>query len=220
MKPRMAQLAAAAVVLVGLASSAHATSIRQLDLDALVGTADLIVLAVVGPSHSAAIGKRFVTRVELTPERVIKGAVEGPVVVETPGGTMGGIGQRVAGSARFVEGEQVIVFLTRLAEDRYRVRGMAQGKLTVVPGIGGGRVVRDLSGLSLVGDGGEPRAAGVDEMPLDDFVRDLAVRVVRSAGNQPPRPGLLDGPRIEPPTVAPADGAPGVVDPRPAGDVR
>lgn len=197
MKLRTAGPLALAVALL-CAVAAHATTMRKLDLDALVSTADVIALATAGPGESAAVGRRFVTRTPLIAERIIKGAVDGPIVVETPGGSIDGIGQRVAGSARFAEGEQVIVFLTRLDGDRYRVRGMAQGKLRVVPGVAGGRVVRDLSGLALVTDGA-PVEGAVDQLPLDGFLKDLAVRIARDA--QP-----LD----EPATVVPSVGAPTV----------
>lgn len=183
--PLAAALLVAALLVAG-SPPAEATIMRQLDLDTLVSTADLIALATVGEQTAEKRGVRIVTRVELRPERVMKGAAEGPVMVEVMGGTVDGIGQKVAGTARFTAGEQVIVFLVRLPEgDGWRVRGMAQGKLSVVPGLGGGRVVRDLSGLRLVetGPDGEVKGEGtaVESMPLDAFLRDLAVRIARDA---------------------------------------
>lgn len=173
--------AAALVLCVGLAPPADATSIRELDLDTLVETADVILLGTAGASESVTRGKRFVTRTPLTVERVVKGSAPGSVVVETAGGRSGNIGQRVSGTARFADGEQIIVFLTRLESGAYRVRGMSQGKLTVVPGLAGGRVLRDLGGLTLVGADGARAGSDGQAMPLDDFLVDLAVRVTRAA---------------------------------------
>lgn len=198
---RLTGLLALVAALVGVPPGAEATTMRKIDLDTLVATADVILLGTVGSSESVAVGARFWTRTTLVPERVVKGAVEGPVVVETAGGVVDGIGQRVAGSAQFTEGEQVVVFLARRPDGRLRVRGMAQGKLRVVPGLAGGRAVRDLSDLRLIADdGAEVEAA--DVMPLDAFLKDLAVRVVRDAGTLPERPRLLD-----PPTDTPTGGA-------------
>lgn len=179
---------AALVLALGLAGPADATTMRALDLDALVGSADVIVFGTAGAGHTVARGKRFVTLTPLVPARVVKGEVSGEVVVETPGGRVGPIGQRVAGSARFAEGERVVVFLTRLEDGRYRVRGMAQGKLTVTEGEGGGRVARDLSGLELVGDGGAVIPADPDGATLDAFLGELARRVAE------PRPARLPAP--------------------------
>lgn len=188
----MRYLAACAVALfVGLAPPAGATSIRQLDLDTLVATADLILLGTAGEGQTITRKKRFVTLTPLVPERVVKGAADGSITVETFGGTQGVVGQKVAGTARFVDGEQVVVFLTRLESGHFRVRGMAQGKLTVVPGVAGGRAIRDLGGLRLVGADGATDGHDGQTVPLDVFLRDLAVRVVRDRGTMPAAPSIL-----------------------------
>ncbi len=191
--------AAALALFLGLTTPVDATTIRRLDLDTLVASADVIVLGVAGKGETVTRGKRFVTRTPLTPERIVKGALDGPLVVETAGGRSGVIGQRVAGVARFAEGEQAVVFLTRLPSGAYRVRGMAQGKLTVVPGVSGGRAVRDLSGLRLIGPDGAPVGDAAQTMPLDDFLRDLAVRLARDRVE----PGVKPGDAVP---AAPADG--------------
>lgn len=190
--------AAALALFLGLVSPADSTTVRRLDLDALVSSADVIVLGVAGAGETVTRGKRLFTRTPLTPERMLKGAVDGPLVIEAAGGRDGVIGQRVAGAVRFVEGEQAIVFLTRLPDGAYRVRGMAQGKLSVVPGVAGGRAIRDLSGLSLVTADGSPVTDVGSSIPLDDVLRELAVRIARDGaepdGAAPDAPAVPSAP--------------------------
>lgn len=158
---------------------AAAATVRKLDLPELVRVADLIILATVQTTEAVRQGNRIITRATLIPETTLKGTAPTPLIVEVPGGVIGGIGQKVPGAARFEPGEHVIAFLG--ASDTpgyYAVVGMAQGKLRVVPGLDGGRLVRDLSGLSIVEiapDGTlSDRVTTPDELPLTRLVAEVA----------------------------------------------
>lgn len=198
-------LAALALVLPPAAllppTSAAAATVRRLELPDLVRLADLIVLATVQATEATRRGNRIVTRATLTPETTLKGAPPDPLVVEVPGGVIGGIGQKVPGAARFEPGEQVIVFLDATdTPGQLAVVGMAQGKLRVVPGLDGTRLVRDLDGLNLVDIAPDGTLGGhgatAREVPLTRLVGEIA----RLQADPPP--AALD-PRPDAPTVHP-----------------
>lgn len=188
------------------ADPAAAATVRRLDLAELVRQADLIVLATVQATAPARHGNRILTRATLVIETTLKGTPPDPLVVEVPGGVIGGIGQKVPGAARFEVGEQVIVFLGASdSPGHHAVIGMAQGKLRVVPGLDGGRLVRDLDGLSLVDvapDGTLDGAGAPTEVPLTRLVSEIArLRVEVTDGAAIPSAPL--DPRPDAPTVRP-----------------
>lgn len=185
------------------APDAEAATVQKLDLPDLVAEADLVLVATVEATEAFRAGNRIMTRVTLRPGTVVKGEAADAVVVVVPGGVLGGIGQSVPGSARFAAGEEVVTFLGAAdGEGRRAVVGMAQGKLRVVPGLDGGRLVRDLDGLTLVTVGADgrigPPVAAPAEVPVTHLVAALAQ--------------MADAPRLAPPTVGGAAPA-GVVKP-------
>lgn len=121
-----------AVALV-LALPAMATSMVAQDLTALTRASDAVVHGKVKnvESHWTGDHKQIVTDVQIDVSEFIKGKGAKTLVVQQPGGEVGDIGQKVSGLASFSPGEEVVVFLERQAEDRYRVSGMAQGKFRV-----------------------------------------------------------------------------------------
>ena len=165
-----------------VAAPATAALVRPLGVDALVERASVIALGTVSASNSQWREGRVVTTVRLRVERAVKGEAADEVTLVTLGGTVDGIGQRVSGAPVFAVGEQVVVFLEPVGKAaELRVVGMAQGKLRVEPDLTGGRVVRDLSGLSFaeVDPSGavQPAAAPVEAMPLDAFLASLVTRI-------------------------------------------
>src|SRR5205814_2262958 len=69
------------------------------------------------------------TVVEVT--EASKGAPGKRLTVRQPGGEVGGIGQSVAGAARFAPGEEVVLFLERARDDAtvFQVLSMSAGKV-------------------------------------------------------------------------------------------
>ena len=121
-----------AVASVFVASSAWATTQVAATLDSLTKGADAIVHGTVIESHARKTldGMRIITDTRIAVEESHKGEVGAEVVVMQPGGVVGDVGQRVEGTARFSEGEEVVVFLEKRGT-RFTMRGMAQGKFTV-----------------------------------------------------------------------------------------
>src|SRR5512137_104221 len=72
---------------------------------------DAVVRGRVTGVTSRWIGGRIFTFVEVVRSSVWRGNAPARLTVVTPGGVVGGIGQRVDGAAVFAEGEDAVVFL-------------------------------------------------------------------------------------------------------------
>jgi hypothetical protein len=192
MAPRIALVAALAL----LALPARASVAVRLDLPALVAQADTVVRGRVVAERARwdASHSRIYTDVRLTVDRVYKGAAApGDVIVVTRlGGSVGGLGMRVAGEARFALGEETIVFLRRVAAGgriHHTVVGMAQGKLSVLRTASGPQVLSSpgAQGLRLVAPGApgrvQPVAPRATVRPLPEVERAIAAAV--AAGRRP-----------------------------------
>ncbi len=155
------------------------------DVATLTAASDAVVHARVVRSASAwGVGGPssgvIYTRVTLAPLEWWKGdALPGAVrvagaglvevVVRVPGGAVGEIDQTVQGVAKFGEGEEVVVFLRRLAPALFEVERWALGKFSVGPAVRAGghsaRAVRDRTSVSCVGC----RTGEGDDFALDDL---------------------------------------------------
>ena len=114
-------------------SVAVASSARKLSLDELARQADVIVKGRVQKLQTKTSSDRstITTAVTLAVDEQWKGAPASSLSIEQPGGSSGGITQRVAGAAEFALDEKVIVFLKREGRGHYVTVGGRQGKFTV-----------------------------------------------------------------------------------------
>lgn len=121
------------ICLLGPGDNAQATVLRGIDLQGLCDQSDHIIRGQVVDLAPQWRAGRIRTAVTLrVAASLFGGAVSGDrVTFWTLGGEVGGIGQRVVGTARFYRGEQVIVFLQRRAGVLV-VSGMVQGKVMVL----------------------------------------------------------------------------------------
>jgi hypothetical protein len=125
---------ATAVVLTALltpVAPAHAALGSQASVEDLARTSDAVVRGTVERQASRMVGKRIVTDVEIRIAAVWRGTAPKRVKVTVPGGVVGDLGQRVDGMASFTPGEEVVVFVGRSSDGRWRVNGAAQGKFKV-----------------------------------------------------------------------------------------
>ncbi len=148
------RLAALAAVL--LAGSAAATVVVAQTIEQLAQSATLVIRGRVGQVQSRFTeGERgVVTEAEVRVEEALKGAAPTTVVVRQPGGVVGRIGQHVAGTARFHEGEEVVLFLDPVRGERqtFHPLAMALGKVSLQASPAGDRrAVRHLRGLAQYG---------------------------------------------------------------------
>ncbi len=177
------------VLLLGLGAlwaPAGATTALRYDLTTLARTADAIVVGQVTALQSAWRDGRIVTQVTVSGDEVLKGPRAPRYTVEVLGGTVDGIGQKVAGMAAFEPGEHVVLFLRAASGDStFEVVGLGQGKLRVEVGLSGPALIQDLGELRLVdraADGAltPTQTAARVRVPLNDFLH--AVREAVAAG--------------------------------------
>lgn len=121
-----------------LGSEAHATVSVLMTMDELVAGSSLVLVGqpVERKSQWEEVGgsKRIVTYTRILVEETMagEGAAES-IWVRTLGGTVGDIGQHVAGEAQFTIGETAVVFLAKAGEALI-VTGMAQGHFPLISG--------------------------------------------------------------------------------------
>lgn len=165
---RNATLATLAVAWLLAAAPATASLTLSYDFDSLVAEADGIVHARVVGQRSGWVEERIVTWVDLQVVECLEGpwAAGEVVTIAQLGGVVGDLAMRVPGTAEFLGGEEVVVFLRLVGEERQpMVLGMAQGKFTVVadPLTVTPMVTRSLDGLGII----DPEALQVTE-PIAD----------------------------------------------------
>ncbi len=132
--------------------TAVASTALPMDVAALAARADLVVLARVGTPAAHWQDRRIVTVTPVDIEEVWVGhSSDRTLAIETLGGVVGDIGQRVDGEAQLAPGQHVVLFLAG-ATSRFRVLSLAQGAFHVLPDVSAApRVVRTLDGLALHG---------------------------------------------------------------------
>lgn len=143
------------------------------------------------------------TEIEVTETLAGGPAVGTRVTVRTLGGVVGKVGMNVSGTARFVEGEEVVVFLDQdpLDKKRFVVAGMSQGKFQVARDGAEPVVLRNTTGLAYA----RPSSDGtlrVDERTSENQLSLSALRQrIRIARNEAMSPER----RLVAPPVAPTD---------------
>jgi hypothetical protein len=134
------------------AFTASATVIIEESLEQMAQKVPLIVRGRVARSLPAwDEGKTTIwTWTELTVTDTIKGKSSPLVLIKQPGGEIDGIGQAVAGAARFRESEDCLLFLWPAPGETgaYMVYGMSAGKIVMTDVRGQPTAVRDTAGIS------------------------------------------------------------------------
>ncbi|MCK5796399.1 MAG: hypothetical protein KAI47_04405 [Deltaproteobacteria bacterium] len=132
-----------------LPTSASATVMLRLSLDALVGRADRVVVGTVTAKRSAYNSRgRIYTDATIRVEKTVRGQATQTITIRTAGGVVGHIGMRVVGAPSLAVGERVLAFTERRGNARYIV-GMRQGLFRIQKNSAGQAIVRrSLSGLS------------------------------------------------------------------------
>lgn len=116
-------------------ADAHASVAVLMSLDEMVAASTQVVVATASDHHSVwedmPSGRRIVTYTKLSVERTVAGAPAQEVWVRTLGGTVGKIGQSVAGEAQIATGSRAFYFLAQSGPTMV-VTGMAQGHFPIV----------------------------------------------------------------------------------------
>ncbi len=143
---------------------------RTLTVEALARASDAVVRGRVERRESrwSTDGMRIHTLVTVQVSAVWRGSAPGRVVVVTPGGEVGDVGQWVDAAPSFADGEEVVVFLARRPSGDFEVRGMRQGKFRVE----GGVARPGLEGVAfLPAQASRPGERRAEAMPLAELER-------------------------------------------------
>jgi hypothetical protein len=182
----------AAVLVSFLCTPAGASTILEVDTEALAVRSERVVVATVREqlvvSHDSPGGAYVETRTTLQVESTLVGPTspERVELIQTGGeARVGGrlVRSHVLGAARFVAGQRVVVFLERRPSGDLVVAGMAQGLREVVSTPAGLMVVPAVtSELELV----SPRAGGVNALrtPAEEPLEELVVRIRAAAARR------------------------------------
>ena len=133
MKTYFSKMFRAVCGLLLVAAAAHGQEL-QMSTNDLTTRADVVVVGKVAKIQSAWTSDktRIVTNVSLAVDQQLKGEGTGSMLtLVTLGGEVDGVGEWYSHSARFKQGEEVVVFAKKDMNGRYRVSGGAQGKLPV-----------------------------------------------------------------------------------------
>lgn len=120
------------ILVFGIASfSLGQTSLRT--TDALAKEADVVAVCKVTAATAEwdHAKSRIVTRVTMAVGEYLKGGAGSVITVTAPGGEIDGVGEWYSHSARFAKDEDVVVFAGRDAGGDLRIRGGAEGKISI-----------------------------------------------------------------------------------------
>ncbi|MBI4872261.1 MAG: hypothetical protein HY814_11920 [Candidatus Riflebacteria bacterium] len=157
-------------LLLSLATSLSATLLEKVEFDQLCQKADLVVVGrcsaqecVWDRSHTT-----ILTVYTFAVSETVKGRAVPSVRVTTLGGIIGDQGQGVAGSPRFKEGDEYVLFLEPEPEAGWRCKGWTQGCYAVLtdPTTRVKTVRGDTTGVSLVGKGSSKLEEGQPGKPM------------------------------------------------------
>lgn len=185
MRARSGLFAAAVALLVP--AMAAATVVLQLSFEEMTRRAPVVVRGTVRQVQTrwSDQGAHIETWAELEVTERLKGAVGPTVVVRTPGGTIGELTMHVSGAAKFVEGQDTLVFLEPAADARnlFVVPAMAASKVDFEksPKVGELRAFRHLDGLAFAA----PAPAAVRPLPAVEDLgtpAEFLARIRRAAG--------------------------------------
>lgn len=162
-----------------LSFAASATVIIHETIEQMTKSAPLIVRGRVTRTTTGwdAQKRRIWTWTDLAVTDRVKGSASGTLRMKQPGGEVEGIGQAVAGTASFKEGEEVIVFLDRAPDEKgtWLVYGMSAGKIFITKSDGKLVAARDTTGLAFASAGGVIAPVGAFEVlgTADAFMSEL-----------------------------------------------
>lgn len=174
---------AVAALIAAVALPALGATVLHLSFEDLAARSHVVVRAQVKGSTARLDRKagRVSTYTELSVLEAIKGAPGRKVVVRQPGGEAEGIGQQVAGAARFTVGDEVVLFLERASDEPavFLVLSMNAGKVRLEKKLGSTRAVRDLEGIHFLPPPADPARA---ETPPPSQVKVTDVEDLGDAG--------------------------------------
>lgn len=185
LRPQLRLLA----VLALFATSAFGTVVKHETLDDMARRVPVIARGRALRSFAAwDEGRRGIsTWTEFSVSDAIKGKPGSIILIKQPGGEVEGIGQMVAGAAKFREGEDCLLFLepTPNEANSYLVSGLSAGKIVMTEVKGFPTAVRDTSGIAFARPASKTVAEVVRTPEFlgspDDFVKRIRKAIAGGA---------------------------------------
>lgn len=183
---------ALAVALAATALPVLGATVVRLTFEELTARAEVVVRGTVRTTKARlnrAQGRVW-TFTQIDVSEGLKGSSHRSITVRQPGGEADGIGQTVAGAARFSEGEDVVVFLARAPDDPavYQVLSLSAGKVRLQTTLSSKRAKRDLDGLQFA-EGPSPSGirlvSSEDLGDADAFVARIRAAAKAKGGSKP-----------------------------------
>lgn len=161
-----------------LVNHVSATVLREVPIEELTTSADVIVVAIAGASRFiGATPDEVRTCTALTVLEQLKGLRTSTVEVCERGGVAGnGLTLHIEGTPQFEAGQSVLVFLSQRADGSFRTRGFSQGIFRITARNGERYAERDLSHVAFA----EPSTSVVREgraIPTTGTLRQLLAYV-------------------------------------------
>jgi len=174
--------------------TSNATTLKAMSVkDMTQSSAGIVTGRVVSVnSQWDASRKRITTITEFEVSETVKGQLGNTIRIETPGGTVGDISMRVAGSPQFKVGNEVLLFVGRASQGSLHISGFSQGNFSISTDESTGQkyvkqrtgdvriVKQEQSSIKDV----EPSADSNDggQMRLNDFISEI--RTYMNEGNE------------------------------------
>ncbi len=172
-------LAAAALLVLSAASSAHATTLERLELDDMIVKSTEIIRGQVTAMNFAQRNGVIFTQVQVKVTERWKGADSPTAEFWIRGGTYGGIRQTFAGSPAIVQGGEYIFFLWTGQRKVTQIIGLSQGLLSIRKDSKGAESVQRAGVAdSVLNAAGQPSQVDAIDMPLST----LRTRVLQVLG--------------------------------------
>jgi hypothetical protein len=167
MKGALLKLHGLILAIAVLATPIFATTVRKMELPALVSTSDNIVQGRVQSVESRYENRMVYTYISVAIDDPIKGDRRRDIIVRQLGGAIGTRAVWIPGMPQFKSGDEVIVFLKDRKDGTFDVIGLNQGKYDIV----GNQAIVNVSGVTVVDPktGVMSEAGFVDKVPLDTF---------------------------------------------------
>jgi hypothetical protein len=164
-----------AFIIAFLAAPVFATTVKKLELQELVSVSDAIAQGTVESVEARWEDQAIYTYTSIRVDEPIKGGPRRALLIRQAGGKIGSLILDAAGTPKFKQGDQVIVFLRDRKNGTFDVVGLSQGKYDIIDN----NAVSNVSGLSLVDpkSGQLIEGGNVDKRPLEAFkakIRELA----------------------------------------------
>lgn len=178
--------------LLALAPAASATQVLALTLDDMVKRSEVIVHGYVASVVAERLPEnrgRIHTRITVTTRELVVGQPAKSVEFTLPGGVVGELGQRVAGTPKFSPGEEVVLLLSRIpATGRLTVVGLSQGQFVVGGKPAARMAVSDRRGVAMIarGIGGQIQPAPAGSARVEEGLA-LLLSQLRALAARTPR---------------------------------